>query len=36
MYELATLRPPFKANDFPTLFKNIVAGKYIEIPDKYS
>ena len=33
---MAALRPPFKANDFPSLYKNILAGEYPEISSGYS
>jgi NIMA (never in mitosis gene a)-related kinase len=33
---MTALRPPFKANDFPSLYKNILAGNYPEIASGYS
>jgi NIMA (never in mitosis gene a)-related kinase 1/4/5 len=36
IYEMATLSPPFKANDFPSLFKIILEGSYREIDKSYS
>ena len=36
MYECATLRPPFLANDFPSLAKKINTGYFDPIPAVYS
>ena len=36
LYEMAALRPPFKAEDMSALFKKIVSGKFSRIPDCYS
>lgn len=36
IYEMCTLLPPFRADDFPSLFKAVSNGKYKEIPKKYT
>jgi NIMA (never in mitosis gene a)-related kinase len=36
IYEMAALRPPFKAQDMQGLFRKVVAGVYSEIPRYYS
>jgi NIMA (never in mitosis gene a)-related kinase len=36
LYELATLRPPFLAKDFPGLSRKITLGYYEPIPSTYS
>ena len=36
IYELCTLRVPFKAADFPSLFRKITKGEYAPLPEKYS
>lgn len=36
LYEMAALRPPFKALDMQGLFRKVVAGVYGEIPRYYS
>ena len=36
VYELCTLKVPFKASDFPSLYRKITKGDYTEIPPKYS
>ncbi len=36
MYECATLRPPFMANDFPSLSKKVNNGYCDPIPSVYS
>ncbi len=36
IYELCTLKVPFKASDFPSLYRKITKGQYNEIPAKYS
>ena len=33
---MCTLNPPFKANDFPGLYKKVIAGYYDPIPSHYS
>lgn len=33
---MCTLLPPFRADDFPSLFKAVSNGKYKEIPKKYT
>jgi NIMA (never in mitosis gene a)-related kinase len=36
LYEMATLRPPFKAPDMKSLYKKVVAVDYPPISSKYS
>lgn len=36
IYEMCTLMPPFRAEDFPGLFQAVTSGKYQEIPNDYS
>ena len=36
IYEMCTLAPPFRAEDFPGLFQAITLGKYQDIPSKYT
>jgi NIMA (never in mitosis gene a)-related kinase len=36
LYEMAALRPPFKAADMKGLYKKVVAVDYPSIPSKYS
>ena len=36
IYEMCTLLPPFRSEDFPGLFKAVVNGVYEDIPKKYS
>jgi len=36
IYEMITLRPPFKAESMEGLYHKIMKGKYQKIPDKYS
>lgn len=36
IYEMATLKPPFVANDIPGLYKKICSGCYQRIPMEYS
>ena len=36
LYELATLFPPFRANDMSGLYKKIVSGRYSPLPASYS
>lgn len=33
---MCTLSPPFKAKDFPGLFRKVIVGNYDPIPSKYS
>jgi serine/threonine protein kinase len=33
---MCTLNPPFKAKDFPGLFRKVVVGNYSPIPSHYS
>lgn len=36
IYEMCTLKHPFKANDFPGLYRKILSGVYEDIPKQYS
>ncbi len=36
LYEMITLRPPFRAEDMAGLFKKVLKGIYPKIPPKYS
>lgn len=36
MYEMASLRPPFKAGDYPGLSKKVTQGYYPPLPSRYS
>lgn len=36
IYELATLRPPFTGDSFPSLKRAVTQGRYSPIPSKYS
>ena len=36
LYEMATLKPPFRAQDMEGLYKKVLRGLYEKIPDKYS
>ena len=36
MYEMAALRPPFKAADMQGLFKKVCVGAYPQLPNRYS
>jgi len=36
LYEMITLKPPFRAEDMPSLFKKVIKGVYQEIPRTYS
>jgi NIMA (never in mitosis gene a)-related kinase 1/4/5 len=36
VYEMCTLSPPFKATDFPSLFRKVIVGEYEQIPKNYS
>ena len=36
LYEMAALRPPFKANDMNNLYKKVVAAQYPPISNRYS
>lgn len=36
LYELCTLTHPFKAKDFPGLYRRITKGEYTDIHQKYS
>ena len=36
IYEMITLKPPFRAEDMQGLYKKVLRGKYPKISDKYS
>jgi NIMA (never in mitosis gene a)-related kinase len=36
LYEMTTLKPPFRANDMNGLFKRVLKGVYPKIPATYS
>ena len=36
IYELCTLHPPFRAKDFPALYRKVIVGNYDPIPSSYS
>ena len=36
LYESATLKPPFRAEDMQGLYKKIIKGKYQKIPTHFS
>jgi NIMA (never in mitosis gene a)-related kinase len=36
IYELCCLSQPFKATDFPSLFRKVLKGEFAPIPSKYS
>ena len=36
LYEMAALRPPFKANDMNGLYKKVISASYPPIPNRYS
>lgn len=36
LYEMATLKPPFRANDMDGLFKKVQKGAYDPLPARYS
>ena len=36
IYEMTTLKPPFRANDMNGLYKKVIKGAYPEIPKKYT
>jgi len=36
IYELATLKPPFRAQDMDGLYKKVIQGKYNKLPSHYS
>jgi serine/threonine protein kinase len=33
---MCCLKQPFKANDFPSLFRKVLKGEYLPIQEKYS
>ena len=36
IYEMITLRPPFRAEDMEGLYKKVIKGSYNKIPSQYS
>jgi len=36
LYEIVTLKPPFRANDMNGLYKKVIKGAYPKIPSHYS
>jgi NIMA (never in mitosis gene a)-related kinase len=36
IYEMTTLKPPFRASDMNGLYKRVIKGAYPEIPKKYT
>ena len=36
LYEMTTLKPPFRANDMNGLYKRVLKGLYPKIPNNYS
>lgn len=36
LYEMVTLKPPFRAEDMKGLFKKVVGGQYPKIPKHFS
>ena len=36
MYELCSLKPPFRADDMEGLYKKVIRGVYPKIPSHYS
>lgn len=36
IYEMTTLKPPFRAEDMDGLYKKVIKGSYSKIPDNYS
>lgn len=36
LYEMCTLKPPFKAKDFPSLYRKVIVGNYEPISSVYS
>ncbi len=36
LYEMTTLKPPFRANDMNGLYKRVLKGQYPKIPSNYS
>ena len=36
IYEMAALKPPFRANDMKGLYQKIMKGNYEPIPSSYS
>ncbi len=36
LYEIVTLKPPFRSNDMEGLYKKVVRGIYPRIPQSYS
>jgi NIMA (never in mitosis gene a)-related kinase len=36
LYEVVTLKPPFRANDMDGLYKKVIKGAYPKISSQYS
>lgn len=36
LYEIATLQPPFRANDMDGLYKKVLKGVYPKVPANYT
>mmetsp|Transcript_28493 Transcript_28493/g.28267 ORF Transcript_28493/g.28267 Transcript_28493/m.28267 type:complete len:101 (-) Transcript_28493:624-926(-) len=36
MYEIATLKPPFRAKDMKSLYMKVIRGYYPSVPTRYS
>lgn len=36
IYELATLKPPFRAKDMDGLYKKVIKGSYSKLPSHFS
>jgi NIMA (never in mitosis gene a)-related kinase len=36
LYEILTLRPPFRAGDMEGLYNKVIKGQYTKIPDRFS
>lgn len=36
LYEMVTLKPPFRANDMNGIYKKVLKGQYPKVPSNYS
>jgi NIMA (never in mitosis gene a)-related kinase 1/4/5 len=36
LYEMCSLKMPFAARDFPSLYRKVIEGKYEDLPEYYS
>jgi NIMA (never in mitosis gene a)-related kinase len=36
LYEMCTLKPPFRATDMKGLFRSVIRGKYLPIDKRYN